>query len=54
MGCGTKLLVGQTPEAVAATIEQLKAAGCPRCGSQLFLLEERTAIPAVPEPLDEH
>jgi predicted methyltransferase/DNA-directed RNA polymerase subunit RPC12/RpoP len=54
MGCGTKLLVGQTPEAVAATIEQLKAAGCPRCGSQLFLLEERTAVPATQEPPDEH
>jgi DNA-directed RNA polymerase subunit RPC12/RpoP len=50
MGCGAKLVVGQVPDAVAPTIEQLKAAGCPRCGSQLFLLEERTALPPTEEP----
>jgi predicted methyltransferase len=46
MGCGTKLQVGQAQGSVAATIEQLKAEGCPRCGSQLFLLEARTAVGA--------
>ncbi len=50
LGCGTKLLVGQVPDAVATTIEQLKAAGCPRCGANHFTLEERTAVPAAEEP----
>jgi DNA-directed RNA polymerase subunit RPC12/RpoP len=44
MGCGTKLRVGQAPDAAAPSIEQLKAAGCPRCGSVLFLLESREAV----------
>jgi predicted methyltransferase len=44
MGCGTKLQVGQVEGAVASTIEQLKAQGCPRCGAQLFMLEARTAV----------
>jgi predicted methyltransferase/DNA-directed RNA polymerase subunit RPC12/RpoP len=54
MGCGTKLLVGQVADAGAATIEQLKAAGCPRCGSQLFMLEERTSVPVAEEHPGEH
>lgn len=41
MGCGAKLRVGQAADAVAASIEQLKAAGCPRCGAVLFMLESR-------------
>ena len=46
MGCGAKWTVGQAPDAVAPTIEQLKAAGCPRCGSPLFMLEARTGVAA--------
>lgn len=53
MGCGTKHLVGQVPDAVATTIEQLKAAGCPRCGAQQFMLEERSAVPLTQEVPDE-
>jgi len=44
MGCGTKLRVGQTADAAAPSVEQLKAAGCPRCGSALFMLESRDAV----------
>ena len=41
MGCGSKLRVGQGTESAAPSIEALKAQGCPRCGSLLFMLESR-------------
>ncbi|HMA32834.1 MAG TPA: bis-aminopropyl spermidine synthase family protein [Chloroflexia bacterium] len=44
MGCGTKLRVGQGTDTAAPSVEALKAAGCPRCGSVLFLLESREGV----------
>jgi predicted methyltransferase len=44
MGCGLKSRVGQGTDTVAPSIEALKAQGCPRCGSVLFLLESREGI----------
>jgi N4-bis(aminopropyl)spermidine synthase len=41
MGCGARLRVGQASDAVATSVEALKAGGCPRCGATQFLLEAR-------------